>query len=101
MSKFNLAESNQNTDYGLSVKDIIYLIRRHLPLISIITFVILVVAILYTLIVIPTYASTTMVVVDDKSQSGAVFDFGGQTDLSVMNKMMNEIELLKAMLEFE
>jgi len=96
MSKFNLAETNQATEYGLSIKDVIYLIRRHLPLISIITAVVLIIAILYTLIAIPTYSSTSMVVVDNKSQSGAVFDFGGQTDLSVMNKMMNEIELLKS-----
>ena len=69
--------------------------RRHLPLISIITIVVLIISILYTLIQIPTYSSSSMVVVDDKNRTGSMFGFGGEASLSLINTMNNEIELVK------
>ena len=98
MTKFNISDphgSHTNTT-ELSVKEIIYLLRRHLPLITIIASIIFVISILFTLIQIPTYTSTTMAVVDNKSQTGSMFDLGMETNLSLINTMNNEIELLKS-----
>lgn len=96
MPRFNIAETNQQPDSELGVKEIIYLLRRHLPLISLITIIVAIVAMLYTFIQIPTYNASTMVVVDEKTQAGAMFDFGGETNLSLINTMNNEMELLKS-----
>lgn len=98
MSKFKITDphSFHSDNSDLSIKEIIYLLRRHLPLITVITFIILLIAVLYTLIQIPNYTSTTMVVVDGKSQTGAMFDFGLETNLSLINTMNNEMELLKS-----
>ena len=99
MAKFSIASDSRRTQTehsDLSLKEIIYLIKKHLPLIILITSIILLIAILYTLLQIPTYTSSTMVVVDDKSQTGSMFDFGMETNLSLLNTMNNEIELLKS-----
>ncbi len=98
MTKFNISDphSAHSNSAELSVKEIIYLLRRHLPLIAIITSAILIFSILYTLIRIPTYTATTMAVVDSKSQTGSMFDMGMETNLSLINTMNNEIELLKS-----
>lgn len=96
MPKFNIDNTAQTVQSDLSIKELLYLLRRHLPLISIITTITLILAILYTLIQIPTYTSTTMVVVDEKTQAGAMFDFGGENALSLTNTMNNEMELLKS-----
>jgi len=96
MSRFNIAETTTQTQTEMSLKEIIYLLRRHLLLISIITFFILAISILYTLIQIPTYSSSAMVVVDDTNKTGGMFDFGGETSLSLINTMNNEMELLKS-----
>ncbi|MEE9572327.1 MAG: Wzz/FepE/Etk N-terminal domain-containing protein [Candidatus Neomarinimicrobiota bacterium] len=98
MTKFSISQSHssQSDNSDLSIKEIIYLLRRHLHLITIITSTIFILAILYTLIQIPTYTSTTMVVIEDKSQTGSMFDLGFETNLSLINTMNNEIELLKS-----
>ena len=98
MTKFSIPQSPglQSDNSDLSIKEIIYLLRRHLPLITIITSTIFILTILYTLIQIPTYTSTAMVVIEDKSQTGAMFDLGFETNLSLINTMNNEIELLKS-----
>ncbi|MCJ7802899.1 MAG: hypothetical protein MUP82_11150, partial [Candidatus Marinimicrobia bacterium] len=51
---------------------------------------------MYTLIQIPTYTSSTMIVIDDKSKSGSMFDIGLESNISLLNSMNNEIELLKS-----
>ena len=96
MPRFNIADTNQQPDSELGVKEILYLLRRHLPLISITTIFVVVVAMLYTLIQIPTYNASSMVVVEERNQTGAMFDFGGETNLSLINTMNNEMELLKS-----
>ena len=98
MTKFNLSDSQSTrTDNSdLSLTEIIYLLRRHLPLIAGITSTIFIITILYTLVQIPTYTSTSMVVIDNKSKSGAMFDIGMESNISLMNSMNNEIELLKS-----
>ena len=98
MTKFSIPQSPglQSDNSDLSIKEIIYLLRRHLPLITIITSTIFMLTVLYTLIQIPTYTSTAMVVIEDKSQTGAMFDLGFETNLSLINTMNNEIELLKS-----
>ncbi len=96
MQRFNIADTNQQPDSELGVKEILYLLRRHLPLISITTIFVIVVAMLYTLIQIPTYNASSMVVVEERNQTGAMFDFGGETNLSLINTMNNEMELLKS-----
>jgi uncharacterized protein involved in exopolysaccharide biosynthesis len=98
MTHFSISQSHstQSDNSDLSIKEIIYLLRRHLPLITIITSTIFTLTILYTLIQIPTYTSTTMVVIEDKSQTGSMFDLGFETNLSLINTMNNEIELLKS-----
>ena len=98
MTKFNISDphSSHTNNTELSVKEILYLLRRHLPLIAIITSAIFIISILYTLILIPTYTSTTMAVVDNKSQTGSMFDLGMETNISLINTMNNEIELLKS-----
>ena len=98
MTHFSISQSHstQSDNSDLSIKEIIYLLRRHLPLITIITSTIFILTILYTLIQIPTYTSTAMVVIEDKSQTGAMFDLGFETNLSLINTMNNEIELLKS-----
>jgi len=98
MTKFNISDS-QSTQYDnsdLSLTEIIYLLRRHLPLIVVITSIIFFITILYTLVQIPTYTSTTMVVIDNKSTTGSMFDIGMETNISLINSMNNEIELLKS-----
>ena len=50
MSRFNITDTNQSVKSELTIKEIIFLLRRHQPLISIITFVVLIISILYTLI---------------------------------------------------
>ena len=98
MAKFSIPQSHSsNSDNSdLSIKEVIYLLRRHLPLITVITSIIFFISILYTLIQIPTYTSTTMVVIEDKSQTGSMFDLGFETNLSIINTMNNEMELLKS-----
>lgn len=96
MSRFNITNANQTVQSELSLKEILFLLRRHFPLISIITFVVLIITILYTLIQIPTYSSSSMVVVDNENKAGSMFGFGGEASLSLINTMNNEIELLKS-----
>ncbi|MCJ7801372.1 MAG: Wzz/FepE/Etk N-terminal domain-containing protein, partial [Candidatus Marinimicrobia bacterium] len=98
MTKFNIFDSQnpQSENSDLSLTEIIYLLRRHLPLIVVIASTIFFITILYTLIQIPTYTSTTMVVIDDKSTTGSMFDIGMETNISLINSMNNEIELLKS-----
>ena len=98
MTKFNLSDSQstRSDNSDLSLTEIIYLLRRHLPLIAGITSTIFIITILYTLVQIPTYTSTSMVVIDNKSKSGAMFDIGMESNISLMNSMNNEIELLKS-----
>ncbi len=98
MTKFNISDphGSHTNKTELSIKEILYLLRRHLPLIAIITSAIFIISILYTLIRIPTYTSTTMAVVDNKSQTGSMFDLGMETNISLINTMNNEIELLKS-----
>ncbi len=98
MTKFYISDP-QNTrsdNSDLSLTEIIYLLRRHLPLIAVITSTVFFITILYTLIQIPTYTSATMVVIDDKSTTGSMFDIGMETNISLINSMNNEIELLKS-----
>ena len=98
MTKFSISDSqnvrSENSD--LSLTEIIYLLRRHLPLIAGITSIVFIIAVLYTLIQIPTYTSTTMVVIEDKSQTGSIFDFGLENNISLINTMNNEIGLIKS-----
>ncbi len=98
MTKFNISDSqyinSNNSELGLA--EIIFLLRRHLPLISVITSIIFIITILYTLMQIPIYTSTTMVVIDDKSKTGSMFDIGMESNISLINSMNNEIELLKS-----
>ena len=98
MTKFIISDSqninSNNSELGLA--EIIFLLRRHLPLISIITSIIFIITILYTLMQIPIYTSTTMVVIDDKSKTGSMFDIGMESNISLINSMNNEIELLKS-----
>jgi len=98
MTKFNISESqnNRTENSELSLTEIIYLLRRHISLIAIIASSVLLIAILYTLIKIPIYSSTTMIVVDDKSKSRSMFDVGLEQNISLINSMNNEMELLKS-----
>lgn len=98
MAKFSILQSNNsNSDSSdLSIREIIYLLRTHLPLVSIIASTVFILTVLYTLIQIPTYTATAMVVIEDKSQTGSMFDLGFETNLSLINTMNNEIELLKS-----
>jgi len=96
MPRFNIAETNKPIQSDLSIKELIYLLKRHLPLISAVTIITLIMAVLFTLIQIPTYSSSAMVVVDDKNKTGGMFDFGGETNLSLINTMNNEMALLKS-----
>lgn len=98
MAKFSISQSHisHSDNSDISIKEVIYLLRRHLPLLTVITSSIFLISILYTLIQIPTYTSTTMVVIEDKSQTGSMFDFGLENNLSLTNTMNNEIELLKS-----
>ena len=98
MTKFNITNSQniRNDNSELSLIEIIYLLRRHLPLIAGITSAIFIITILYTLIQIPTYTSVTMVVIDDKSKTGSMFDIGMESNITLINSMNNEIELLKS-----
>lgn len=98
MAKFSIPQSNNsNSDSSdLSIREIIYLLRTHLPLVSIIASTVFILTVLYTLIQIPTYTATAMVVIEDKSQTGSMFDLGFETNLSLINTMNNEIELLKS-----
>ena len=98
MTKFNISESQnvRSDNADLSLTEIIYLLRRHLPLITIITSTIFIITILYTLMQIPIYTSTTMVVIDNKSTTGSMFDIGIESNISLINSMNNEIELLKS-----
>lgn len=98
MAKFSIPQSNNsNSDSSdLSIREIIYLLRTHLPLVSIIASTVFILTVLYTLIQIPTYTATAMVVIEDKSQTGSMFDLGFETNLSFINTMNNEIELLRS-----
>lgn len=98
MAKFSIPQSNNsNSDSSdLSIREIIYLLRTHLPLVSIIASTVFILTVLYTLIQIPTYTATAMVVIEDKSQTGSMFDLGFETNLSLINTMNNEIELLRS-----
>ncbi|MEE8341447.1 MAG: polysaccharide biosynthesis tyrosine autokinase [Candidatus Neomarinimicrobiota bacterium] len=98
MTNFSISQlsGTQSDNSDLSIKEIIYLLRRHLALISIITSSVFVLTVLYTLLQIPTYTSTAMVVIEDKNQTGGMFDLGFETNLSLINTMNNEIELLKS-----
>ena len=98
MTKFNISESHnpRSDNSDLSLTEIIYLLKRHLPLVAGIASVVFFIAIIYTLIRIPTYTSTTMVVIDNKSKTGSMFDIGMETNISLINSMNNEIELLKS-----
>ncbi|NHZ86713.1 MAG: polysaccharide biosynthesis tyrosine autokinase, partial [Planctomycetia bacterium] len=98
MTKFSISQlqSSHSDNSDLNIKEIIYLMRRHLPLITITISTFFILSVLYTLMQIPTYTSTTMVVVEDKSQTGSMFDLGFETNLSLINTMNNEIELLKS-----
>lgn len=98
MAKFSIPQSNNsNSDSSdLSIREIIYLLRTHLPLVSIIASTVFILTVLYTLIQIPTYTATAMVVIEDKSQTGSMFDLGFETNFSLINTMNNEIELLRS-----
>ncbi len=77
----------------LSLKDIYYILRRNVKLISIVTFTVLIVAAFVTLLTVPEYESTAMIMVEEPSQSMAVFDLGFDSEMNLLN---NEMEILKS-----
>jgi len=77
----------------LSLKDIYYILRRNVKIISISTFVVLFLSVIITLRTVPVYESTAMIMVDEPSQSMAVFDLGFDSEMNLLN---NEMEILKS-----
>ncbi len=77
----------------LSLKDIYYILRRNVKIISISTFVVLFLSVIITLMTVPVYQSTAMIMVDEPSQSMAVFDLGFDSEMNLLN---NEMEILKS-----
>ncbi len=77
----------------LSLKDIYYILRRNLRLISIVTFVVLVVSALVTLMSMPVYESTAMIMVEEPNKAMTIFDMGFEGEMNLLN---NEMEILKS-----
>jgi len=77
----------------LSLKDIYYILRRNVKIISISTLVILFLSAIITLLTVPEYESTAMIMVDEPNQSMAVFDLGFDSEMNLLN---NEMEILKS-----
>jgi len=77
----------------LSLKDIYFILRRNIKIISISTFVVLFLSAIITLMTVPEYESTAMIMVDEPSQSMAVFDLGFDSKMNLLN---NEMEILKS-----
>ncbi len=98
MTKFSISQSHhsQTDNSELSLKEILHLLRRHFVLIATIAATVFIITILYTLIQAPTYTSSTMVVVEDKNQTGAMFDFDMGSNLNLVSTMNNEVQLLKS-----
>ncbi len=88
--------SSYSDNSDLSIKEIIYLLRRHFVLIITITTSILFLTILYTLIQVPTYSSSTMIVIDDQNQTSSMFDFDLESNLNLVSTMNSEVQLLNS-----
>ena len=77
----------------LSLKDIYYILRRNVRVIGIITFSVLVISVIITLLAVPVYESTAMIMVEEPSKSMSIFDMGFDSEMNLLN---NEIEILKS-----
>ena len=95
MTKFDISESDRRVseDHELSLKEIIFIIRKHLGLIVLISSIVFLISVIYTLSIIPEYRSSTMVEVAEQSQTLPMFDIGLDVGSNVM---LNEVEKLKS-----
>jgi capsular exopolysaccharide synthesis family protein len=77
----------------LSLKDIYFILRRNLKIIVWSTIIMLLITVIYTLWLPPTYTASAMIMIEEPSQGMNVFDMGfGQE----MNQLNNEIEVMKS-----
>jgi len=84
---------NNVDETELSLKDIYYILRRNITIVSLTTFIVLFFTVVNTLMTIPVYESTAMIMVEEPNQSMAIFDMGFDNE---MNLLSNEIEILKS-----
>ncbi len=96
MSNFKISDPHSfNSDNSdLSLKEILFLIRRHFALITTIATTIFLLSILYTLNKVPTYSSSTMIVIEDQDQTSSMFDFDLGSNLNLISTMNSEVQLL-------
>ena len=96
MSNFKISDSHSphSDNSDLSLKEILFLIRRHFALITTIASTIFLLTILYTLSKVPTYSSSTMIVIEDQDQTSSMFDFDLGSNLNLISTMNSEVQLL-------
>lgn len=97
--KFDLENTNDRQLYDsddsnleIDLKEIVFILRKRIKLILLLTFLIGFMALFYSYSMIPIYRSTVIIEIESTGQTPAIFDMGGNFGRNLINNEIQKLE---------